>query len=126
MNYLSSYECLTTVYVFLVILIKLLVNSEVTPIQLKKIIACFPGEIVFLLIGYLLASIIKKTEESALTQDMIVLGIMLIIIILLYSLEKYLMDKLGGSLSRFILFILVVMYLFAIISYYFIVFGGII
>lgn len=126
MNYLSSYECLTTVYVFLVILLKLLVNSEVTPIQLKKIIACFPGEIVFLLIGYLLASIIKKTEESALTQDMIVLGIMLIIIILLYSLEKYLMDKLGGSLSRFILFILVVMYLFAIISYYFIVFGGII
>ena len=126
MNYLSSYEFLTTVYVFLVILLKLLVNSEVTPIQLKKIIACFPGEIVFLLIGYLLASIIKKTEESALTQDMIVLGIMLIIIILLYSLEKYLMDKLGGSLSRFILFILVVIYVFAIISYYFIVFGGII
>lgn len=125
-TYITSYEGIATVVIILIMLLKVLINQKASTLHFKKMIVSFPGEIVFLVMGFLLADIISISKVKHNEND-IMAGIIIafIILVIQYALERWLDDKLIGKLKLGILIIIIGMYVLSIAFYIFIIFGGV-
>ena len=111
-----------TVLVVLIILLKLLINQKVTRIKFKESVVSVPGEIVFLVLGFLSGSLIITRDKEAVIYTLIVISFILLCIV--YAVERWIMNKLIGKLKWYYVAIEVLMYLLSSCLYVIVVFGG--
>lgn len=124
-TYVISYEGIATILIILIMLLKVLINQKASALNFKKMLVSFPGELVFLVMGFLFSDMISGnrtgTDENSIIASIV---IALIILVVQYALEKWLDDKLSGRLKKGILLIIALMYLISIGFYICTVFGG--
>lgn len=124
-TYITSYEGIATILIILIMLLKVLINQKASALNFKKMLVSLPGELVFLVMGFLFSDMISsnrgETDDNSLIASIV---IALIILVIQYALERWLDDKLSGSLKKYILFIIVLMYLVSIGFYICTVYGG--
>jgi len=123
-KYIASYEGIATLLVVFIISLKLLINREVTPLHFKKTIVSTPSEITFLIIGFLLSALVAMSPSGKIEEIIALIVISFIIIVIQYALERYLDDKLSGKLGRKTFLCIVCMYIFSMILYGIVIFGG--
>lgn len=121
-TYLTSNEGLATLFVVLALVLKLLINRKVTKLHFKKMMVSIPSEITFLVIGFLLSAMISQMNTDRIRTVMAMLVIALIIIVVEYAMERYLDDKLSGTMQRKIIIYIIGMFSLSFILYYFVVF----
>ena len=125
-KYVVSYEGLATLLTILVITLKLLINRKVTILHFKKTVVSVPSEITFLVIGFLLSTMVSDNcKEIQDIKD--IMGIILIsflIIIAQYALERSLDNKLSGKIKIKCLACIISMYIVSVTLYCVVVFGG--
>lgn len=124
-QYVISDEGLATILIIFAIILKLLINQKITRLQFKKTIVAVPSEITFLVIGFVLSSILSKQYIKNIRGLIAIIVIALVILVIQYALERYLDDKLSGSWSGGIWSLVICMYVLTIILYGVVVFGGI-
>ena len=125
-TYVTSYEGIATMLVIAIMLLKFLINQKASSLKFKKMLVSVPGELVVLVLGFLLADMINDNRAG--TSDnsqMASIVIALIILIIEYALERWLDDKLSGSVEKKIWVICGLMYLVSIGFYVCTVFGGV-
>lgn len=115
----NTYEALATLLLILIMLLKIFINDKVTTLRFKKMFVSFPSEIVFLVIGFLFSDMISTRENEINKTNLIVVNIIiaLIILVILYAIEKWLDDKLSGKLKKSVIVTIVLMYFFSITLY---------
>lgn len=123
-KYVVSDEGLATLLIILAIALKLLINRKVTKLHFKKMLVSIPSEITFLVIGFLLSTMITEAYTKGIRAIMAMIVIALFVIVIQYALERYLDDKLSGKLGFGRWFCVIVMCAMSIILYYIVVFGG--
>lgn len=124
-TYVTSYEGIATILIMLVMLLKVLINQKASALNFKKMLVSFPGELVFLVTGFLFSDMISgKRVESDENSLMASIVIALIILVAQYALERWLDDKLSGTLKKTIWLIIILMYLVSVGFYICTVFGG--
>ena len=125
-TYILSDEGLATLLIIFVIVLKLLINQRITILHLKKTIITIPSEITFLVVGFLLSSLITKYYKKDIRALIAMIMAALIGLIIQYALERVLDDKLSGKWKCTTWFGVIFMYFISIVLYIIIVFGGII
>lgn len=124
-TYVTSYEGIATILIMLVMLLKVLINQKASALNFKKMLVSFPGELVFLVMGFLFSDMISgkrvESDENSLIASIV---IALIILVAQYALERWLDDKLSGTLKKTIWLIIILMYLVSVGFYICTVFGG--
>ena len=123
-NYILSEKGLATLLVAMAVSLKLLINRKVTKLCFKKMIVSIPGEITFLIVGFLLSSMMKKTDVLGVRVVMAMILIAIIVLIIQYALERYLDSRLSGKIKVNSWLSIVIMYAMSIWLYYTVVFGG--
>lgn len=123
-TYILSDQGLPTLLVILTIALKLLINRQVTMLHLKKMLVSFPGELTFLVLGFLLSSMISESKTSNNRSNMALIVVALIALIIQYAIERYLDDKLSGRVKFGRLIGILLMYVMSICLYVKVVFGG--
>ena len=116
-----SSEILATIATVFVIMLKFFVNREVTVRHTRELWISVPGELTVLTLGFLLSAL--KESGQSVEFVAILIFIVLGLYILECVLERSLSKKLSGSWGRGGLF-LFFMYMFSILFYIMIVFGG--
>lgn len=100
-TYVTSYEGIATILIMLVMLLKVLINQKASALNFKKMLVSFPGELVFLVMGFLFSDMISgkrvESDENSLIASIV---IALIILVAQYALERWLDDKLSGTLKK--------------------------
>lgn len=129
-TYIATYEGIATIITICIMLLKTLINQKASSLRFKKMIISIPGEIVVLVMGFLLSDIvsINLTENSAhrnISSTVANIIIALILLIFVYSLERYMDDKLSGKLGKAKVVLILFMYMFAIGFYVTILYGGV-
>lgn len=122
-SFLSTEEGEATVFVVIVLLLRLFVNIKATAIDIKKMLVSIPSEIMILAIGILMPRIVssdQKSEESAFPLMLV----SLVFLILQVALEKHVDDKLSGRIGFGITCLIVLMFLMSIFLYHYVLFGG--
>lgn len=124
-TFLSTYmyEIIATLLVVLVLLLKLFINNKATSIDVKKILVSIPGEITFLVLGFLMSDMISNASVVA-NECLIEIIIALILLVSHYAFERYVSDKLSGTIRWKIKIGIILMYLFSFAFYGFTVYGG--
>lgn len=124
-TYVTSYKGIATILIMLIMLLKVLINQKASALNFKKMLVSFPGELVFLVMGFLFADMISGNKAGSDENSLIAsIVIALIILVVQYALERWLDDKLSGSLKKHIWIIIILMYLVSIGFYICTVFGG--
>ena len=124
-TYVVSYEGIATIVIVLIMLLKVLINQKASALNFKKMLVAFPGELVFLVMGFLLSDMISSTSTGTSENNLVAsIIIALIILVIQYALERWLDDKLSGKLAVGIMILIVIMYAVAIGFYIGIIFGG--
>ncbi len=124
-TYVTSYEGIATILIMLVMLLKVLINQKASALNFKKMLVSFPGELVFLVMGFLFSDMISG-KRVGLDENSLIASIVIALIILVaqYALERWLDDKLSGTLKKPIWLIIILMYLVSVGFYICTVFGG--
>lgn len=124
MDFLYTDEGIASIFLILIIIIKLTINQQVTTLRFKRTIVSVPGEITFFVLGLLILEIANTTDikESRIRIVRIIGG--LIILAIQYALERYLGDKLSGKWKWTFLGLVIFMYSLSFILYRIVVFGG--
>lgn len=123
-TYITSYESIATLLIILVMILKLTINRKITDIHFKKTVISIPSEITFLLIGFLISALVGLKDKTKLNTLVAYFIILLIVLVIQYALERWLDDKLSGTLKWNILLCICIMYCVSILFYVMIVFGG--
>ena len=123
-RYIISDEGLATILILFIIVLKLLINQRVTKLHFKKTIIAIPSEITFLVIGFLLSSILGKHKIDSIRSIIATIWISLVLLVIQYALERYLDDKLSGNWDGRIWSCVIFMYISTVILYGAVVFGG--
>lgn len=123
-----SDQIVATLLIILVMLLKLLINNQATKIQIKTLVVSIPSEVVVLCIGFLFsANISRSMGSTAQSNDKIsiLIPVALILVVCLYAAERALDGKLSGNWNWKIWISVIVMYVFSIMFYLYVVFGGV-
>lgn len=123
-QYATSDEGIATILILFVIILKLLINQQVTALHFKKSVVAVPSEITFLVIGFVLSSILSKQYTNNIRGHIATIVMALVILVIQYAVERYLDDKLSGNWSASIRIWVICMYVLTIILYGAVVFGG--
>lgn len=123
-RYVISDEGLATLLILFAIALKLLINRKVTKLLFKKMLVSLPSEISFLVIGFLLSALVRETYSNGTRAIMAIIVIALFILVVQYALERYLDDKLSGTISFLNWVTIIFMYVMSLSLYCIVVFGG--
>lgn len=115
-----------TLLLFLILGLKLFTNRRAVAIDYKHMIMTIPGEILFLVLGFHISSMIDKSSTNTINtpEYLAIFFILLLLLTLQYALERWSEDKLSGDLSTKIKVCITLMYLISIGIYIVSVYGG--
>lgn len=113
----NTYEIDATILVILVLLFKLYINRKATAIDYKRMFVSIPGEITFLVLGFLLSNMVTKISDSTSGQKNFTgILISLFVLVLQIAWEKDIDDKLS-DMDYSVILKLSIMYIASVILY---------
>lgn len=122
-SFLSTQEGEATIFLVIVLLLKLFVNIKATALDFKKMIVTIPSEVTILVIGFLMSYIVAPTESSG-DIAFPLMQISLVVLILQLAVEKYVDDKLSGKVGFGRSCLIAIMFWISIGLYIYVLFGG--
>lgn len=123
-TFIATYEGVATLLLFFVIALKLHTNRKAESIDYKQMIVSIPGEILFLVLGFQISSMIEKGSHDNTQEYLAKFFILLLLLHIQYTIERWSEDKLSGDLSINVKFVILFMYLVSILVYIATVYGG--
>lgn len=122
-SFLSTQEGEATIFLVIVLLLKLFVNIKATALDFKKMIVTIPSEVTILVIGFLMSYIVAPTESGG-DKAFPLMQVSLAVLIVQLAVEKYVDDKLSGNVGFGRACLIVVMFLVSLGLYSYVLFGG--
>ncbi len=117
----NTYEGIATIWVIIALAAKLFINNRATILDYKKMVIAIPGEITFLVLGFLLSDMISNSLNGA--KNITGITVCLLVFIFQLAIERIIKDKLS-SLSHGIIFAIIAMYITSIWLYLSTILGG--